>query len=57
MKCFDGIEIVSISIYYKEEEDCFLLGLLLCGLYIEKDSHSEQTKEMQFTLGLLCEPQ
>lgn len=46
MKSFDDIEIVSISIYYKEEDDCFLLGLLLCGLYIEKGPHSEQTKEM-----------
>lgn len=47
MKSSDNTEIVSISVCYDEEEDCFLFRSLACGLYIEKYSHSEQTKEMK----------
>lgn len=37
MKSSDDTDIISVSIYYeKRKEDCFLLGLLLCGLCTEK---------------------
>lgn len=44
-KHYSGI--VSVSIFYKEEEDCLLSGLCLCGRHTEKCSHSDPAEDIQ----------